>query len=142
MVYSKRKNFGVKSADFVQQLSETEINEVQAEIIAREAEEALDHVTYDLHPLSVDSSKAPEYQLQRLLREVTTRTDEELQKLIADANARIEEFRQDIVKTFNECTLEELVWCIEELSLSSYEWIVLGVLIDKRLAETELQRRN
>jgi len=88
-----------------------------------------------------------EYEQQRLLRRIKSRTDEELNKLIADADALIEGFRErgerweNVVQTHESDTLEQLIWGIEEMSLSVYELTVLGVLIDKKLVETELWRR-
>lgn len=88
-----------------------------------------------------------EYEQQRLLRRIKSRTDEELNKLIADADALIEGFRErgerweNVVQTHESDTLEQLIWGIEEMSLSVYELTVLGVLIDKKLVETELRRR-
>lgn len=88
-----------------------------------------------------------EYEQQRLLRRIKSRTDEELNKLIADADALIEGFRErgerweNVVQTHESDTLEQLIWGIEEMSLSVYELTVLSVLIDKKLVETELRRR-
>lgn len=88
-----------------------------------------------------------EYEQQRLLRRIKSRTDEELNKLIADADALIEGFRErgerweNVVQTHESDTLEQLIWGIEEMSLSVYELKVLGVLIDKKLVETDLRRR-
>ena len=88
-----------------------------------------------------------EYEQQRLLRRIKSRTDEELNKLIADADALIEGFRErgerweNVVQTHESDTLEQLIWGIGEMSLSVYELTVLGVLIDKKLVETELRRR-
>ena len=88
-----------------------------------------------------------EYEQQRLLRRIKSRTDEELNKLIADADALIEGFRErgerweNVVQTHESDTLEQLIWGIGEMSLSVYELTVLGVLIDKKLVETELWRR-
>lgn len=45
------------------------------------------------------------------------------------------------MQTHESDTLEQLIWGIEEMSLSVYELTVLGVLIDKKLVETELRRR-
>ena len=88
-----------------------------------------------------------EYEQQRLLRRIKSRTDEELNKLIADADALIEGFRErgerweNVVQTHESDTLEQLIWGIEEMSLFVNELTVLGVLIDKKLVETELRRR-
>ncbi|MCJ7638520.1 MAG: hypothetical protein MUO70_01305 [Euryarchaeota archaeon] len=66
---------------------------------------------------------------------------------LADADALIEGFRgrgerwENVVQTHESDTLEQLIWGIEEMSLSVYELTVLGVLIDKKLVETELRRR-
>jgi hypothetical protein len=93
------------------------------------------------------NNNTAEYEQQRLLRGVKSRTDEELQKLIADADALIKDFRgrgerwENVLQTHENDTLEQLIWCIEEMSLSVVELKVLGVLIDKKLAETELLRR-
>jgi len=66
---------------------------------------------------------------------------------LADADALIEGFRErgerweNVVQTHESDTLEQLIWGIEEMSLFVNELTVLGVLIDKKLVETELRRR-
>lgn len=93
------------------------------------------------------NNNTSEYEHQRLLRVAKTRTDEQLQELIADSDATVEEYRghggrhEGWVQTYENQTLEQLVWGIVELSLSPGEGWLIDALIDKKLAETELRRR-
>jgi hypothetical protein len=84
-----------------------------------------------------------------LLERARTSSDEQLRALIADADARIEEYKghgegrfYDSVLGWENDSLDVLLWSEASLSLSTPERAVLTVLINKRLAEYELQQRR
>ena len=93
------------------------------------------------------NNNTSEYEQQRLLRKAKRSTDEELHQLIVDCDASLEKIRskgEDCEREVQACendTLEQLINHSIEMSVGPYEGLVVGILIDKKLAETELRRR-
>ena len=91
------------------------------------------------------------------MRVAKTRTDEELQETIRQADENLEELKgrreedgrgrgeyfQRAIQENESKPLDELVWLLEAHGGNSnaFENVARGVLIDKKLAETELRRR-